>query len=60
MRSCTFSACVHGSTNGVPISFMVLPMVPLVFSNGTIGFNGITNGTIGRTLINIGIPLAEP
>ena len=23
-------ACVHGSTNGIPISFKVLPMVPLV------------------------------
>ena len=25
-----YSACVHGSTNGLPISFKVLPMVPLV------------------------------
>ena len=24
------TACVHGSTNGIPISFKVLPMVPLV------------------------------
>ena len=23
-------ACVHGSTNGIPMSFKVLPMVPLV------------------------------
>ena len=43
----------------------VLPMVPLV-ANGTIGLpmvplvclpNGITNGTIGKTLNDIGIPL---
>ena len=26
----TMCACVHGSTNGIPISFKVLPMVPLV------------------------------
>ena len=26
-------------------------------ANGTIGTNGITNGTIGRTLKDIGIPL---
>ena len=25
-----YIACVHGSTNGIPISFKVLPMVPLV------------------------------
>ena len=25
-----YYACVHGSTNGIPISFKVLPMVPLV------------------------------
>ena len=30
---------------------------PTVFTNGTIGTNGITNGTIGRTLNDIGIPL---
>ena len=28
-----------------------------VFTNGAIGTNGITNGTIGRTLNDIGIPL---
>ena len=33
---------------------------PTVFTNGTIGTNGITNGTIGRTLNDISIPLAEP
>ena len=33
-------------TNDIPISFKVLPMVPLA-TNGTIG--KITNGTIGRT-----------
>ena len=26
----------------------------------TVGTNGITNGTIGRTLDDIGIPLVEP
>ena len=31
--------------------------LPTVFTNGTIGNNGITNGTIGRTLNDIGIPL---
>ena len=31
-----------------------------VFTNGTIGTNGITNGTIGRTLNDIGLPLVEP
>ena len=31
--------------------------LPMVFTNGTIGTNGITNGTIGRTLNDIGIPL---
>ena len=31
--------------------------LPTVFTNGTIGTNGITNGTIGRTLNDIGIPL---
>ena len=29
-------------------------MLPTVFTNGTIGTNGITNGTIGRTLNDIG------
>ena len=24
------NACVHGYTNGIPISFKVIPMVPLV------------------------------
>ena len=41
-----YHACVQGSTNGtngIPISFMVLPMVPLVFAIGT---NGNANGTI--------------
>ena len=33
--------------------------LPSVFTNGTIGNNGITNGTIGKTLNDIGIPL-EP
>ena len=48
----------HNGTNGIPISFKVLPMVSLVIpfvpmpmvplaTNGTIG--KITNGTIGRT-----------
>ena len=32
-------------------------LLPTVFTNGTIGTNGITNGTIGRTLNDIGIPL---
>ena len=31
--------------------------LPTVFTNGTIGTNGITNGAIGRTLNDIGIPL---
>ena len=31
--------------------------LPMVFTNGTIGANGIANGTIGRTLNDIGIPL---
>ena len=31
--------------------------LPTVFTNGTIGNNGINNGTIGRTLNDIGIPL---
>ena len=33
-----YSACVHGSTNdtnGIPISFKVLPMVPLVKTVGS-------------------------
>ena len=37
--------------------------LPTVFTNGAIGTNGITNGTIGRTLNDIGIPsvrLEEP
>ena len=39
----------------VPIVPLGEPMVP---TNGTIGrANGITNGTIGRTLNDIGIPL---
>ena len=47
---------------------VILPMVPLAGTNGTIGrangticitigTNGITNGTIGRTLNDIGISL---
>ena len=31
--------------------------LPTVFTNRTIGINGITNGTIGRTLNDICIPL---
>ena len=31
--------------------------LPTVFTNDTIGTNGITNGIIGRTLNDIGIPL---
>ena len=61
------TACVQGFTNGNIGNFtngtIGVPMVPLV-SNGepmaplsSIGTNGIANGTIGRTLKNIGIPL---
>ena len=51
------------------VPLVKLPMVPLgnpeqsqswlstVFTNDTIGTSGITNGTIGRTLNDIGIPL---
>ena len=42
-------ACGQGSTNGT-IG---------IFTNGTIGLP-ITNGTIGRTLNDIGVPLVEP
>ena len=31
--------------------------LPTVFTNGTIGANDIANGTIGRILNDIGIPL---
>ena len=51
-------ACVHGSTNGIPISFKVLPMLPFVIPLvpmvmpmaplATIGTNSkITNVIIG-------------
>ena len=58
--------------NGIPISLKVIPMVPLVMVPlvNTLGSqycrqstvwaklpNCITNGTIGRTLNDIGIPL---
>ena len=65
-------ACVQGSTNGtngiIPIPFKVLPMVPLVSTNGTIGntigTNVNANGTIGPPNGTIGtngkpmVPLA--
>ena len=54
-------ACVKGSINGsnvIPISFKVLPMVPLVKIIGTNGnANGTTSspngtiGTIGKTMV---------
>ena len=44
------------------VPLVILPMVPLV-ANGTIGItigtNGITNGTICKTLNDIGIPLGN-
>ena len=59
----TITVCVQGSTNGIPISFKVLSMVPLVkplvpmvmHANGTIDSpNGtigtIPNGTIGTII----------
>ena len=64
-------ACVQGSTNGtngIPISFKVLPMVPLVLPMVPLviplGTNGNTNGTIGPPNGTIGtngkpmVPLA--
>ena len=58
------------------VPLVILPMVPLVANGTIgltmvplayhlyrwhcIGTNGFTNGTIGRTLNDIGIPLVEP
>ena len=53
-------ACIQGSTNGtngIPILFKVLPMVPLAIplvpmdDNGTIGSPLETNGTIGTPMV---------
>ena len=45
----------RGSPNGTIGNFKMEPMV----ANCSIGTNGITNGTIGRTLNDIGILLVS-
>ena len=53
------NACVHSSTNGIPISSKVLPMVPLVIPLVTmvmpmVPLTNDANGTIGNTFGNNG------
>ena len=59
--------CVQGSTNGtngIPILFMVLPIVPLVIpnvTNGTIRKSLATNGPLVKlSMVLLGEPRTEP
>ena len=55
----TFSidcVCIHSHGFGHTVDCLKY-WLPSVITNGTIGINDVTNGTIGRTLNDIGIPL---